>query len=115
MLDQKFIDKMKKRLEKDKKRLEKELAGFTSQNIHNQSDYEAQFPDFGSELDENAREVATFGDRLTLERTLEKELRDVKNTLERIKSVDYGFCHNCHEEIPQARLEARPPASPCIK
>jgi len=50
-----------------------------------------------------------------MENTLEKELRDVKSTLKRIEKDDYGMCHNCNEEIPEARHKARPTASTCIK
>jgi len=115
MQDKKFINLMKKKLESDQKRLEKELATFADKNIHNKNDFKARFPNFGDESDENAKEVQAFGDRLTLERTLEKELRDVKNALQRIVKGTYGYCYNCQEEIPQARLEARPTASTCIK
>ncbi|MFC1622379.1 TraR/DksA family transcriptional regulator [Patescibacteria group bacterium] len=115
MLDKKTIKGLKKKLEADKKRLEKDLASFTKKNIHNKDDYQTNFPSFGNESDENAKEVASFGDRLTLERTLEKELRDVNNTLKKIDNEKYGVCYNCNQEIPLARLEARPTASTCIK
>ena len=84
MIDKKFVKKMKKKLEKDKKSLEKDLATFADKNIHNLEDYKARYPDFGTESDENAKEVSAFEDRLSVERTLEKELRDVNNALQRI-------------------------------
>ena len=115
MLDKKFIDKIHKKLKKEKQRLEKELAGFTNKNIHNEGDYKSLYPNFGNETDENAKEVATFEERLNIEKTLEKELRDVNNTLKRIDKKTYGQCYNCNEEIPKARLEARPTASTCVK
>jgi len=115
MLDKKFIKKTEKKLKKEKKRLEKELASFTKKNVHNEEDYKANFPDFGNETDENAQEVAAFGERLNLEHTLEKELRDINHALQRIKDKTYGICYNCQQEIPQARLEARPTASTCVK
>ncbi len=115
MFDKEFLNQIKKRLEEEQKNLEKDLAGFAKKNIHNLNDYQAKYPDFGDESDENAKEVAIFGDRLTLEKTLEKELRDVKNALKKIKQGTYGICHNCHKEISKARLLARPTSSTCIK
>lgn len=115
MLDKKFINKMQNKLEQERKRLERDLASFANKNIHNLDDYETRFPDFGEGSDENAREVAAFEDNLNLERTLEKELRDVVGALKRIADGTYGKCYNCQIEIPQERLEARPTASTCIK
>ena len=115
MLTKEFISKMKERLLKDKKHLEKDLSSFTKKNVHNETDYKANFPDFGDESDENAKEVATFEERLNMEDTLEKELRDVNKALDRIEKGNYGMCHHCNEEIPEARLEARPTASTCVK
>ena len=115
MLDKKFVYKMKNILLTEKKRLEKDLSSFTKKNIHNETDYKANFPDFGSETDENAKEVATFEERLNMEHTLETELRDVNQALERIENGIYGICHVCKQEIPKARLEARPTASTCVK
>jgi len=115
MLNKEFITKIKDKLQKEKIHLEKDLGSFTKKNVHNATDFKANFPDFGDESDENAKEVATFQERLNMEDTLEKELRDVNKTLERIEKGDYGTCYNCNEEIPEARLEARPTASTCVK
>ena len=115
MLDKEFLNQIKAKLTKEKKSLEAELKSFTDRNIHNLNDYQAKYPNFGDEYDDNAKEVATFDDRLTLERTLEKELRDVNNALQRIKQGTYGFCYKCKQEIPQERLLARPTSSTCIK
>jgi RNA polymerase-binding protein DksA len=115
MLNKDFLNKIKNKLIEEKERLEKELGGFTKQNIHNKTDYKAKFPNLGSESDENAKEVQGFEVNLNMENTLEKELRDVNNALKRIDEGKYGHCYNCNEEIPEARLEARPTASTCIK
>ena len=115
MFEEKFINKMKDKLLKDKQELTEELKKFTKQNIHNKDDYKSDFPDFGDEADENAKETAAFEERLSVEATLEKELRDVKKALERIDKGEHGVCHNCGQEIPKARLEARPTALTCIK
>jgi len=113
-MDQSFIAKIKTQLEQEKSRLEQELAGFAEHNIHNVDDYEAEYPDFGSESDENAQEVIAFEERLSLEHTLEDELRDVKNALQKIQNNTYGVCKYCGREIDKDRLLARPTSSSCV-
>lgn len=114
-MEVKFIQEMKKVLEKEATRLEKDLGSFAKKNIHNKNDYQSSFPDFGDESDENAKEVALFGDRLAIERTLEKELRDIKAALKRIAAGNYGICKYCQQDIAPARLRARPTSTSCVK
>ncbi len=114
-LDQKFIETIKEKLIKEKDRLEKELKSFAKKNVHNITDYDAHFPSFGDKDDENAAEVAAYSDNLTLERTLESALRDVNNSLKRIKEGTYGICRYCGKDIGLQRLEARPTSSTCIE
>lgn len=46
---------------------------------------------------------------------LRAEAHQVRLALTRIGNGTYGTCANCGEEIPRARLEARPIATRCIK
>lgn len=105
------LEQIKARLLEDKKRLEAELAQFTTKNPHNPNDYDTVFPDLGDKEEENASEVAAYSDNLTLERTLESSLRDVRKALERISSGDYGMCRYCRKPIDEKRLLARPTSS----
>ena len=114
MYDKDFIKQIKQTLTQEKKRLEEQLSVFADKNVHNLDDYKAKFPSFGGESDENAKEVATFEDRLNLERTLEKELHSVVNSLEKIEKGTYGVCKYCGEDIGEKRLIARPTSSACI-
>lgn len=113
--DKEFIEKIKNQLLAEKSRLEKELAEFTQKNPHNAADYDANFPTIGDAEDENAAEVATYGDNLTLERTLESTLRDVNAALKRIEEGNYGICKYCGKPIDPKRLEARPASSACME
>jgi len=113
-MEKELLAKIQTILEQDKTRLEKELASFAGRNAHNKDDYQAEYPDFGSEIDENAQEVIAFEDRLSLEHTLEDELRDVKNALQKIASDAYGVCKYCGKEIDPERLLARPTSSSCV-
>lgn len=114
-MNQEFVLLIKRKLEQEKERLEKNLATFTEKNIHNVNDYETEYPDFGDEYDENAQEVTVFDERLSLEKTLEDELRDVKNALEMIEQNKYGICKYCFKEIEEGRLLARPTSSSCVE
>lgn len=114
-MDQDTLNKIKENLHKEKERLEAELAQFATKSKHNPDDYNAEFPDLGDKEDENANEVAQYSDNLTLERTLEKSLRDVNNALKRIAEGSYGTCKYCNNEISPERLEARPTSSACVE
>jgi RNA polymerase-binding protein DksA len=114
MLDKNLTKNIEKKLLQEKQRLEKELKEFTKKNIHNINDYDAHFPSFGDKDDENAAEVATYSDNLTLERTLESALRDVNDALKRMKNGKYGLCRYCGKPIDPQRLIARPTSSACV-
>jgi DnaK suppressor protein len=109
-----FLKEMEDLLTTEEKRLKEELAEFSKQNPKNTEDFDAKFPNMGDKEDENAEEVATYSTNLTLERTLEANLRDVEKALERIKKGTYGICKYCNKEITEKRLRARPASSSCI-
>ena len=109
-----FLKEMEDELLKEEVRLKSELAEFAKQNPKNTDDYDAKFPNMGDKEDENAEEVATYSTNLTLERTLEANLRDAEKALERIKKGTYGICKYCNKEITEKRLRARPSSSSCI-
>lgn len=114
MLDQTTLQKIKADLLKEREKLETQLAQFSAKNVHNPDDYNAVFPQFGEKEEDNAVEVAQYSDNLTLERTLESALRDVKKALSNIEKGVYGTCKYCKKEIDKRRLLARPTSSSCI-
>ncbi len=105
---------MKNFLLSEKKKLENELSRFAHRNIKKKGDFDSDFPDFGDDEDENATEVATYSNNLSLESELEKALRDVTNSLKRIEDKSYGTCKYCQSEIAEPRLRARPTSTSCI-
>ncbi len=113
-LSEKTLKEIEAKLLDEKSKLENELAQISNKNEKNPTDYQANFPDFGSSEDENAAEVTTFTDNLTLERTLESALRDTNKALANIKAGKYGICKYCGKEIDEKRLLARPASSSCI-
>jgi RNA polymerase-binding transcription factor DksA len=102
-------------LEAEEKRLEEELAKFARKDQTIADNYRSEFPDFGNKEDENAAEVAEYSDRLSLEHTLEKQLRDVKKALVNITKGKYGICSHCGRPIEEKRLLARPTSGSCVE
>jgi len=113
-MDKQTLNKIKEKLETEKKRLEQGLAGFTKKDTNIEDNYRSKFPEFGNKDDENAAEVATYGDRLSLEHTLEKQLRDVNKALGSIAEDKYGVCNYCGQPIEEQRLMVRPTSGSCV-
>lgn len=108
------LAEIKAKLLEEKNRLTNELAKFTRKNPHMADDFDATFPDYGSEEDDNAREVAQYTTNKPLEMTLERTLRDVNKALERLEKGTYGICKYCQQPIEEKRLLARPISGACV-
>jgi RNA polymerase-binding transcription factor DksA len=65
--------------------------------------------------EEGADEASELEKRLALERRLEESLKEVEHALEKYEAGTYGLCDSCGQPIEQARLEAIPQASLCMK
>ena len=113
-MDANQISTIKSKLESEKLRLQEELLQFADQDKNVKENFNAKFPSFGDDIDENAAEVAAYSDNLTLENTLEKELRDVQTALELIEKDMYGTCKYCKKDIPIERLLVRPSSTSCV-
>jgi len=102
-------------LEEQKTKLEGELAKFTKKSSHVADDYDTTYPEYGDKEDENAAEVADYISNKPIEENLEKTLRDVNKSLERIEKGNYGVCKYCTKLIEEKRLLARPTSSACVE
>jgi RNA polymerase-binding protein DksA len=110
------LEIFKKRLEERKAKLEEELLSIAKKDPLVKGDYDANFPDFGTQSsDEEAFEVASYESNLSMEQAMEIKLAEIKAALERIEKGTYGQCENCNEEINEKRLEAMPEAKFCLK
>ena len=113
-MDKNFILEMKTALQAEKEHLEAELNSFAKRDNNSLANYNTNVPDYGTHEDENAAEVATFADNLSLERTLEGKLADVLRALEKINKGDYCVCKYCYQPIDERRLRARPESGSCV-
>jgi len=110
-----ILEKIKNDLLARKAEIEKELAGFAKKDDYVKDNYRSDFPDFGDKEDENAEEIAQYTDNLSIEYSLEKTLRDINKTIERIEKGNYGKCAYCGSEISEERLLARPVSNACVE
>jgi len=109
-----FLKKIKETLEEKQTRIEQDLSKFAKKDPDAPGGYSSNFPNYGSKDDENAAEVADYQVRLSMEDTLEKTLRDIKQSLKRLKDGKYGICKYCKKPIREERLLIRPDSSACM-
>jgi len=109
-----FVDEMKQVLLSEQEKVQGELAKFASKNPNDANDFEADFPEFGDEEDDNVQEVQAYAVNKALEETLEKKLRDINAALKRIEENTYGICKYTGEPIDERRLRARPTSSSSV-
>ncbi len=110
-----FYQEIKAKLLEEQERLTHELADISTKSSHKEHVFEARFPELGDKEDENAAEVATLSDNLTLERELESALRDITSSLVSLAKGTYGICKYCKNPIDERRLRARPMSSACVE
>lgn len=107
--------KFKKDLQERHKKIKSYLEKIATKTNHAKNDYEAKFPEYGRSEDENAEEVATFVDALSLEENLKNSLLRVESALAKIRKKKYGVCESCGKNITKKRLEVLPTAAHCLE
>jgi DnaK suppressor protein len=65
--------------------------------------------------EEGADEASELEKRLALEQRLGESLNEVEHAIQKYEAGTYGLCDSCGRPIEQARLEAIPQASLCMK
>lgn len=102
MLSKEQIEKQKNLLLGEKKRLEEKMARLS------------EFPDYGRNDDDNAKELSDFENNLSLEGQIKLLLQKTNRALKAIESNTYGKCRKCKSAIESGRLEIMPYAELCI-
>lgn len=104
---------LKGRLESEKARLEEELETIAKQDPENPSEWTP----VRDEADADGADKNDVGDAMEdleenagIAATLEEQLREVNNALDRMDEGTYGTDVETGEEIPVERLEANPSA-----
>lgn len=102
MLSKILLKKQKDLLLQEKLHLEKKIKQLS------------EFPDYGTNEDDNAKELADFESNLSLEEQLKFLLKKVDKALEAIDNGKYGACSKCQKAIESGRMEIMPYAELCI-
>ncbi len=109
--DQKFLEEQKKKLLEEKKRVEEELADVA---VKKDGRFEAIYPEYGSEDDENIQEIADYERNISIELSLKDLLAEIEKALSKIEKGTYGVCEKCGKLIEKERLQAVPYALFCL-
>jgi RNA polymerase-binding transcription factor DksA len=115
-MDKKLIEELKLKLEEQKESLVKELGNFATEDPNLKHNWETKYPNReDGDKDDEADEVQEYDNKLSLEYSLELNLKNVNMALEKITEGKYGICENCEKEIEEERLKAIPEAKFCMK
>lgn len=107
----------KEKLENELKLVESELKSIGRKNPENEEDWEA-VPDtdiLKSDEDEVADKIDDYETNTGILKQLEIRYHEIKEALERIDAETFGICNVGGEPIEEARLEANPAATTCVK
>ncbi|MFA5986450.1 MAG: hypothetical protein WC819_03840 [Parcubacteria group bacterium] len=109
-IDDKTMQELKEMLIAEKAQLDGELARLGKKQ-NEKGDYETTFSEnLGEHDEENATEVEQYVDNLAVEQSLETQLKDVIDALEKMEKGTYGTDEETGEEINLDRLKAYPAA-----
>ncbi|MBI2676756.1 MAG: TraR/DksA C4-type zinc finger protein [Candidatus Yanofskybacteria bacterium] len=106
--------KLLESLRKEEAEILTELATFAKKDPNTEDDFIVPFPNEGTGIDENAREIEEFERLNILKNNLVTRLRDVRATIRKIKEGIYGQCETCSSKIISTRLKVMPIARFCI-
>lgn len=113
-MDTQEKEKLLKSLEEEEKTISTELNELARKNPKVEGDFNVPFPNEGETMDENAREITEFERTKAVVDNLEKRLKDIRVSIQKIKDGVYGQCEKCSVSIAGERLKAMPVAQFCI-
>lgn len=114
-MNKETLEKIKEKLFKEREEIRTQLSSFAKEDVSQKDNFHTEFPKYGDKEDDNATEVATFQDNLSLEKKLEQTLAEINQALENMEKGEYGICKKCGHPIEEKRLEIMPTATTCIK
>jgi RNA polymerase-binding transcription factor DksA len=105
------------KLEVEKKKLESEMESVGRSNPRVPGDWEPVPSETGMEADlaDQADVVMSRESNTAILADLEARYDSICAALARLEKGKYGKCEVCHADIEEARLEADPSATTCIK
>lgn len=113
-MDKQLLADLKKQLEDRKLAIIEQLGNIGHREAGTEINFNADFPDYGDSAEDNAVEVADYAKNLSVERELEKDLRDVEKAIKKMEDGSYGTCSHCGQQIEIERLKIRPESGSCV-
>jgi len=114
LFSKEFVEEISQKLLAMKEELEKKLGQFDHKK-EDKSLPDGTYPEYGDDDDDNVHEIEEFIVNKSVKTSYEKELRDVINALERLKSNTYGICKYTGDKIDEKRLLARPTSNSSVE
>ena len=108
------LKELDENLLKEESGIRNQLKGIASENPLVRGDFDVKVEDLGESQDDAAQEAGELDRDQALVDALEKRLKEIVHTREKIKAGEYGKCENCSTEIQPARLNAMAIAALCI-
>lgn len=116
-MDKQLIENLKKQLAERKETVISQLSSIGHRELGEEGaeiNFNADFPQYGESAEDSAVEVADYAKNLSVERELEKELRDIEKAIKKMADGTYGICNHCGQQIEIERLKVRPESGSCV-
>ena len=116
-MTQKEQEQLKKLLLDKKVELEVELNKIADKNPLIEGDYKARYPKNADSSDDNvgrAEDTEVWERNRAVEQSLELELKEINETIDKLEKNDYGLCSSCKSPIEPPRIKAMPTANLCF-
>ncbi|MBI4160663.1 MAG: TraR/DksA C4-type zinc finger protein [Candidatus Yanofskybacteria bacterium] len=115
-MDPNELKKLREILATERAVLEAELSKIASRNPSIKGDWRVNFHknDPSDTSDEKAESVREFEEDRAVEQNLELRLKEIDETLNKIKEGSYGKCDKCGSTIDKKRVEIMPAVRFCI-
>ncbi|MCL5781944.1 MAG: TraR/DksA C4-type zinc finger protein [Patescibacteria group bacterium] len=116
-MNKKDLEYFKKKLLDEKASIEAGLADISKKEPGSPGGWEATSDIEVDAADENevADKFEELEENTAISSSLEKQLADINDALQKIEEGKYGICEVCGSEIERGRLEANPSARTAIK
>lgn len=108
------MNKLVEDLNQEAVKLRLQLKEYGSEDPSSTDNYNVKVHDLGPSMEDAALELSELDRDQAIVASLETRLREIENTVARIKKGAYGKCEKCAQNIAPARLKVIPAASLCI-
>jgi len=113
-MNKEALKKLDENLAKEQVEIKRELRSVATENPVVKGDFDVKVQDVGPSQEDAAQEAGELDRNQALVDELERRLKEIGRTRERIKAGEYGKCEKCSVDIYADRLKVVPVAVLCI-